>query len=345
MSLENRAEVSMEQELRPPTEVLDAMPEFSEFFKREGEENYDPNQIDFWFIVGLSGVGKSVVAGQLEKFIRRNLKRKRLAGEAKVYNAEGREVGTGKDILVSVQSWDDYLREQVKIDPQAEWGNLSVDAYNQGAVNMATGLVSFKTSMVFNSAEAATLIGTLPLFPGPRGGAPVLDIFSDRRIKVIALTAEDAVLGNAAFIRDALNASKEAFLSAIASRGLIIDIDLTDENYEYFKHAMGTSASIVRHEEDTAIRMLDAKEDLEKWWKEMLKKDGTAYEPFPSFDQETLRSDPVIREKVKPIYYDYYLGERLKLPREKYVIMRNLFLPKVNFYLSALMPKPGEFSA
>lgn len=335
-------EQQQRQELHPPTEVLDKLNGFKEFFYREGELKYDPKKVDFWVIAGLSGVGKSVAAGQLRKRIEFSRIRAKKIAEAPVLNQDWREEGKGKHSHVEVRSWDFFLSEFVKSDPKKIWGNLPVEDYNAGALDMSLFLHRLKILFTANQQNyAPTIISTLPLFTGARGGELVMRGLDYNNTKVIALTADEFVLENAAIVRDALKHGKEAFLKTLAERGIKIDKkEIDDEYFEWLKTTMGTRESIEIHENALKVRMLDAKDKLRKKWLD--DHPGKKLKDFPNFDENSLVSDPILRQKVKTLYFDYFLGEELRIPKSNYIVARNVYNPKINFYLSAIEPPRPE---
>lgn len=346
-------ETQLEQVLYP-TEVLDKMPGFMSFYKREGENNYNPNEVDFWFVVGLSGIGKSTIEGQLRKLIERSAKRAAKMGKAKVYDTDDREIGISKDPLVSSYAWDYFLSHFVEQDKTKVWGDLSIEDYSKGGEDMSLNVHRFKTLMTAQHPdEAVTVIVSLPLFTGARGGALVLKPPTYRNIKVVAVDADPEVLENAGFIRDAVHVSKEKFVLALRERGIILHKidgsvvseknDLTDEEFSRLQHKMGTRDSIIRHKEDLNKRMVGQRDSVKEWWDRRMKekrirekRNGkhTQDEVFPDYDEAALTTDPALQKKVKLLYYEYYLSERLGIPKRKYIITTNVFLPTIHFYLS-----------
>src|SRR5258708_10519097 len=159
------------QELHP-TEVLDNMEGFRKFWKREGERNYDTTQADIWIVAGLSGVGKTIVAGQLRVLIEGSRARAKKLYEEKKIDANGQFLGDGKSPFVAVYPWDSFLTQFVEEDPTKIWGNLPIDDYNLGGEDMAQTIQQLKTVMLARKPDVApTFILPLPLFTGSRGGA------------------------------------------------------------------------------------------------------------------------------------------------------------------------------
>ncbi len=325
------------QELHP-TEVLDNMKGFRKFWKREGERNYDPTQADIWIVAGLSGVGKTIVAGQLRVLIEGSKARAKKLSEAKKIDANGQFLGDGKSPFVAVYPWDSFLTQFVEEDPTKIWGNLPIDDYNLGGEDMAQTIQQLKTVMLARKPDVApTFILPLPLFTGSRGGAVAFNALrSDNNLRVIALVGEGQVLERAAIIRDALRVSKTAYLDALRMYGVKIDKELTDEEYERQKFSMGTRDSIKLHEEDLNIRILEHKDELIE---RELRINNSG---LPDFDSETLESDPGLRIMLQHKYFDYYLAEGLRIPG-RYLVTQNVFLDgEINFYASKLQPPTNE---